>query len=69
MELHGRDNLTYSMMVTVEESLEMGGVILFIWALLVYIADNYKEVRFELRHVPREVGIAKRTRNITSVKN
>ncbi|WP_454063032.1 hypothetical protein [Candidatus Nitrospira salsa] len=48
VELHGKHNLTYSMIVTVEESLEMGGVILFIWALLVYIADNYQEVRFRI---------------------
>jgi hypothetical protein len=45
-ELHGNLNLTYSMIVTVEESLEMAGVIIFIRALLVYIADNYKELRF-----------------------
>ena len=36
-------SLTYSMLITVEESLEMGGVILFIWALLVYLCDNHKE--------------------------
>lgn len=47
-ELHGYENLTYSMITTVEESLEMAGVIIFIWALLVYIADNHKEVRFWL---------------------
>ena len=34
------------MIPTVEESLEMAGVIIFIWALLKYIAENYKEVRF-----------------------
>jgi hypothetical protein len=45
-ELHGQANLTYAMITTVEESLEMAGVIIFIWALLVYIADNYKEVRY-----------------------
>lgn len=45
-ELHGARNLTYSMIVTVEESLEMAGVIVFIRALLAYIADNYKEVQF-----------------------
>ena len=46
VELHGRQNWTYSMIVTVEESLEMAGLIVFIWALLDYCADNYKEVRF-----------------------
>ena len=45
-ELHGTQNLTFSMIATVEESLEMAGLIIFIWALLVYFADNYKEVRF-----------------------
>ena len=45
-ESHGTQNLTYSMIATTEESLEMAGVIVFIWALLVYIADHYKEVRF-----------------------
>ena len=37
VELHGRQSLTYSMIAAVEESLEMGGVIVFIWALLVFI--------------------------------
>jgi hypothetical protein len=45
-ELHGSEHLTYSMIVTLEESLEMAGVIVFIYALLKYIADNYKEVQF-----------------------
>ncbi len=45
-ELHGFHNLTYSMIATVEESLEMTGVIIFIWGLLVYIAENHKEVQF-----------------------
>ncbi len=43
--LYGTYNLTYSMIVTVEESLEMAGSIIFIWALLEYIADKHKEVR------------------------
>lgn len=55
-ELHGY-NLTYKMIETVEESLEMAGVIIFIWALLVYIADNYKEVRFRFDGIRGEVTI------------
>ena len=47
-ELHRQLTLTYSMMATIEETLEMVGVIVFIWALLVYLADNHKEVRFEV---------------------
>ena len=55
-ELHGRENLTYSMIATVEESLEMAGVIVFICALLRYIADNYMEVRFQLDYFDRIKG-------------
>ncbi len=50
-ELHGTHNLAYNMISTVEESLEMAGVIIFIWALLAYIAGNYKEVRFRFDEV------------------
>jgi len=49
IELHGDQNLTVSMLATVEESLEMAGLIYFIWALLQYCADSYQNVqlRFE----------------------
>jgi hypothetical protein len=47
-ELHGQENWIYSMLATIEESLEMAGVITFIWALLRYCADNYKEVQFRI---------------------
>ena len=40
-ELYGYENWTYSIIVTLEESLEMAGLIVFIWALLNYCADNY----------------------------
>ncbi|MBI3355412.1 MAG: hypothetical protein HY038_01315 [Nitrospirae bacterium] len=46
--LHGMETLAYSMVVTVEESLEMTGVIMFIYALLNYLADNFKETRLRL---------------------
>lgn len=46
VESHGDATLTYIMMSTVEESMEMAGVIYFIWALLLYIADHYEQVRF-----------------------
>ena len=45
-ELHSTQNLTYSMIVAIEESLEMAGLIVFIWALLKHCADSFKEVRF-----------------------
>lgn len=46
VELYGRRNLTYSLIAVFEESLEMAGLIVFIYALLVYLAQNYKEVVF-----------------------
>lgn len=49
-ELHGYENWAYSMIATLEESLEMGGLIVFIWALLNYCAENYKNVHFILLH-------------------
>jgi cellulose synthase/poly-beta-1,6-N-acetylglucosamine synthase-like glycosyltransferase len=45
-ELRGYENWTYSMIATIEESLEMAGLIVFIGALLNYCAHNYKKVRF-----------------------
>lgn len=45
-ELFGYENWTYSMIATLEESLEMTGLIVFIWALLSYSAHNYKVGRF-----------------------
>jgi cellulose synthase/poly-beta-1,6-N-acetylglucosamine synthase-like glycosyltransferase len=45
-ELHGYENWTYSMIVTLEESLEMAGLIVFIWALLSYGADSHREAQF-----------------------
>ncbi len=41
VELHGARNLTYSVLTTIEESLEMAGVIIFIWALLDFVAERY----------------------------
>lgn len=45
-ELYGRANWAYKMMTIVEETLEVAGLIVFIWALLKFLARNYKEVRF-----------------------
>lgn len=42
-------NLVYSMIATFEESLEMAGSILFIWALLVFMEETYQEVGFQIK--------------------
>lgn len=54
--LHG-ENWIYKVISTVEESLEMAGIIVFIWALLEYIADHYKEVRFQFETVREGIAI------------
>ena len=54
-ELYGED-LTYSMLTVIEESLEMAGAIIFNWALLVYFANNFKEVRIQVDAVHEKVG-------------
>ena len=46
-EVHGLENLTYNLIATVEESLELSGLILFIYALLTYITDDLG-VRYRL---------------------
>jgi hypothetical protein len=52
-ETVGKDDLTYALIATVEESLEMAGIIVFIYGLLAYLADTHGEVRFLLAK-PRE---------------
>ena len=47
-ELHGQHNLTYIAIATAEESFEMFGVILFIWALLDYMTETFGEVQIKL---------------------
>ena len=42
------EKLGYNMVATLEESMEMGGVILFIYAVLDYLARTFGEVRFQL---------------------
>lgn len=53
-ELYGRLNLTYNLIANVEESLEMAGLIVFIWGLMKYIADNFKEVKFRFDFVKKQ---------------
>jgi hypothetical protein len=46
-EKSGMETFSYYTLVTIEETLEMLGVIVFIWALLEYLADNYKELKLK----------------------
>ena len=47
-ELHGSDNFTYNMIQTVEESMEITGLIVFIWALLKSIEADYQQIQLNL---------------------
>jgi hypothetical protein len=47
-EAYGMLNWTYHTIVTCEESLEMMGVIILIWGLLTYLAENYQAVSFQV---------------------
>jgi len=49
VELYGKNNLTYSFLAMLEETLEMTGVIVFVYALLDYMAVKVGEVRIRVR--------------------
>ena len=54
-EVNGFHNLTYSVWTMIEESLEMAGIVVFIDALLVYLAVQHREVRFRFKLGPDAV--------------
>jgi hypothetical protein len=41
----GTSNWNYSLLATLEEGMEMGGIITFIWALLHYARESFGEIR------------------------
>ncbi len=47
-ELYGWQNMRYSLMSTCEESLEMLGVIIFVYGLLTYIASQFEMIVIEI---------------------
>lgn len=53
-EVYGYETFAYNFMATVEESLEMAGIIWFIYALLKYLADYYSEVALQFEKHPQE---------------
>ena len=50
-EVHGHRNLTYHLLVSLEESMEMIGVIAFIHSLMLHIARSYGDVRIGFDNV------------------
>ena len=49
VELYGEENWGYSMITTIEESLEISGLIFFIWALLKYCEEHYPIVQLHFK--------------------
>ena len=47
-ELHGSEHLGYSMITTGEETLELVGVIVFIYALLEYMSSYLREIEIHI---------------------
>lgn len=46
--LYGDQNMTYAMIVTIEEFFEMQGIVVFIYALMSYMSLHLKEVRVRI---------------------
>ncbi len=44
---HGEENFTYTLLTTVEESLELVGTAYFIYALTIYLADFFGDIEFK----------------------
>lgn len=51
-ELHGVDGLIYMLIVSCEESLEMLGVVIFIYALLQYITEQFEGLTISTEQSP-----------------
>ena len=48
-DINGQENMLYSVLTTIEESLEMIGLLLFIYALLTYIRNYSPNVLFHIK--------------------
>lgn len=48
MALYGRENMTYAMIATIEELLEMLGTVTFIYALMSYMSSHLGDVRVRM---------------------
>jgi len=43
--IHGTNNFTYMMLTTLEETLEMVGIAVFVYSLLMYLGVDAEEVK------------------------
>ena len=49
-EVHGEETLTYALMYTFEEFLEMSGATIFLFALLKYISSQFNNFKIEFMY-------------------
>lgn len=51
-EVHGESGVTYFIMITIEECLEMTGIVIFIYALTSYIDLQLKDMQLRITSSP-----------------
>ncbi len=51
-EVHGIENVTYALIYTIEESLEMLGTGIFLYALLGYLTTQFGDIKFTVEESP-----------------
>lgn len=56
VEFHVSTNLTYILLSTIEESLEMAGIIVFIWGLLHHLEDQFPQVSLRFLDLAQKAG-------------
>jgi hypothetical protein len=47
-ELHGQENVAYELITTCEQSLQMAGILVFVYALMSYIASELNDLYFHI---------------------
>ena len=55
-ELYDDENLAYLLLVTMEETLEIIGALIFVYALLQYFSDCYQGIRFRVSGSETNLG-------------
>jgi hypothetical protein len=53
-DLHDKDNVGYMLLATIEETLEMAGIILFIRALLAYMTEHYPQFGIRIQEARQQ---------------
>lgn len=68
-EIHGSNNMSFALMQTAEEFLEMVGIVIFVYALLSYTSRQIRELRVCIGHVPLSVEKDEAERHLPQLFN